>query len=345
MRSNKEKIFYPDFFNDVFGPIMQPGSSGGFAGTDRIGRIARHALYSEPKRVQILFNPSEKRLVSLGTWMEDRAYLGGILDMETDDERLFDAHSFARAAAISYEFAERTSDNQYPHSTTFLIEGVAGDKAEVVASSIGGGMIRVHEINGFKLDYQGDTFGFFIWENNKKTDKIDELENIIEEILKDDYVATTQSIHEDGRKAYFIESSKDITQSQKEDLKKINQNIRFFPALLPVVTRTSRKPQLYTTVTDWRKYAQDKGISFVDAAILYEKDFSGWSKEEIWKYFEKIERILDGQVHGLERLNYDVADTPILPIYGKLWKKYEEERIHTSIAESFCCRAEINTAL
>lgn len=45
-----EKLFYPDFFNDVFGPIMQPGSSGGFAGTSRIGRIARYTLKSEPAR-------------------------------------------------------------------------------------------------------------------------------------------------------------------------------------------------------------------------------------------------------------------------------------------------------
>ncbi|MBQ2504505.1 MAG: hypothetical protein II528_09275, partial [Lachnospiraceae bacterium] len=78
MKSKEDKLFYPDFFNDVFGPIMQPGSSGGFAGTDRIGRMARHALRSNPKRVKILLNPSEKRLLSLGTWMEDRAYLGGL---------------------------------------------------------------------------------------------------------------------------------------------------------------------------------------------------------------------------------------------------------------------------
>jgi L-serine dehydratase len=43
------KLFYPDFFNDVFGPIMQPGSSSSFGGTSRVGRIARATLKSEPK--------------------------------------------------------------------------------------------------------------------------------------------------------------------------------------------------------------------------------------------------------------------------------------------------------
>ena len=70
-----EKLFYPDFFYDVFGPIMQPGSSGSFGGTNRVGRIARSALKSEPKRARILFNPSDHHLISLGNMMDDRAYL------------------------------------------------------------------------------------------------------------------------------------------------------------------------------------------------------------------------------------------------------------------------------
>ena len=64
----------------------------------------------------------------------------------------------------------------------------------------------------------------------------------------------------------------------------------------------------------------------MDAAIAYEQDFSGWTYEQIWNYFEKIADILDGQVHALEKLDYNVADTPMLPIYGKLWKKYDEEK-------------------
>ena len=63
----------------------------------------------------------------------------------------------------------------------------------------------------------------------------------------------------------------------------------------------------------------------MDAAILYEQQFSGWSRDEIWTFFERIADILDHQVHALERLNYNVEDTPMLPVYGKLWKAYEEQ--------------------
>lgn len=85
------KLFYPDFFNNVFGPIMQPGLSGSFAGTSRVGRIARHLLGERTVRAEIYWNPSDDRMHSLGNRMDDRGYLGGILDFAPDDERLFSA--------------------------------------------------------------------------------------------------------------------------------------------------------------------------------------------------------------------------------------------------------------
>lgn len=321
-----DKIFYPDFFNDVFGPIMQPGSSGGFAGTDRIGRVARHALKSEPQKVKILFNPSEKRLVSLGTWMEDRAYLGGILDFDTEDVRLFDAHQLAREAGISYEFGEREADNGIAHSTTFYLEGKNGDTAEVIASSIGGGMIKVHKIHGFSLDWQADTYALLVWQKSGKANYEDVISKIRKQ-LGDELVADYEIHGENGETGYFLESSAPINGESRHDLEENALEYRELPALLPVVTRKNRKSQLFTSVEEWRSVAAERGISFVQAAIEYEKNFSGWSDKEIWDYFERIASILDEQIHSLERIGYEnVPDTPMLPVYGKNWKKYEEEK-------------------
>ena len=76
------KLLYPDFFNDVFGPIMQSGSSSNFAGMSRLGHAARYTLSSSPRRVRILFNPSDQQLLTLGNMMEDRGYLGGLQDLQ-----------------------------------------------------------------------------------------------------------------------------------------------------------------------------------------------------------------------------------------------------------------------
>lgn len=313
------KLFYPDFFNDVFGPIMQPGSSGSFAGTSRVGRIASYTLKSAPKRVRIRFNPGDHHLRVLGNMMDDRAYLGGLLDFATDDIRLFSAHEEARAAGISYQFGELPQDNAWPGSVTFELTGQDGDTATLVAQSIGGGMVSTYEIHGFPLVWQADSFAVLAWGEP-------ELLRSAEEVWsreKPDYLQTTYAQDSAGRQAALYEFSTPPEQAQLDALFASPCEWRLLPALLPVVTIRDRKPQLFQTVEEWRQAAQERGISFAEAAIEYEKAFSGWSRQQIWDYFEKIDAIFYHQIHSLEEAHYDESlDTPNLPIYGRGWDRY-----------------------
>jgi L-serine dehydratase len=256
------ELLYPDFFNDVFGPIMQPGSAGGFAGPCRIGYISRHLIKSEPKRVQFTYKQGGLGLASVVNFMSDYGILGGVLGFLTDDERLFDAHNIARSRGISYKFEEKDLQLAHEDYVRVDIEGTNGERGYLIAASTGGGMIKVYEANGITLDWKGD---------------------------------------------------KDIT---------LSDGI-VFPAVLPVITKDGKLPQLFTTCEEWRNAAKRENISFLEAAIKYEQRSSLWSEKEIWEFFEKIVDILDKQIHSLEDKGYDNAkDTPNLPIYGKLWNKY-----------------------
>ncbi|MBQ8951643.1 MAG: L-serine ammonia-lyase, iron-sulfur-dependent, subunit alpha [Eubacterium sp.] len=319
-----EKIFYPDFFNDVFGPIMQPGSSGGFAGTSRSARIARYSVLSDPKDVTFIFAPGSHMIDSLGTFMEDRAYLGGILDFDTEDERLFRAHEEARSRGMSYEFREGPEAEGIPSYSAYIsVKGEAGDSGTAVVSSIGGGMIMAYRLNDFEVNYQADTYALLVWKASE--DAGADIPDIIKQGLGDTYVDIRAVKDSSGKKGYFAESDSPIDDSLIEELKSLGYIYRVYPALLPVVTSLKRRPQLFDTVTDWKEYAKANGISFVDAAIEYEKAFSGWSREQILERFELIADILYHQVHALEELGVEnVKDTPILPIYGKQWDRYKK---------------------
>lgn len=319
-----EKIFYPDFFNDVFGPIMQPGSSGGFAGTSRSARIARYSVLSDPKDVTFIFAPSSHMIDSLGTFMEDRAYLGGILDFDTEDERLFRAHEEARSRGMSYEFREGPEAEGIPSYSAYIsVKGEAGDSGTAVVSSIGGGMIMAYRLNDFEVNYQADTYALLVWKASE--DAGADIPDIIKTGLGDTYVDIRAVKDSSGKTGYFAESDNPIDNSLIEELKSLGYIYRVYPALLPVVTSLKRRPQLFDTVTDWKEYANTNGISFVDAAIEYEKAFSGWSREQILERFELIADILYHQIHALEELGIEnVKDTPILPIYGKQWDRYKK---------------------
>ncbi|MCO7124307.1 L-serine ammonia-lyase, iron-sulfur-dependent, subunit alpha [Sporolactobacillus shoreicorticis] len=319
------KLFYPDFFNDVFGPIMQPGSSGSFAGTSRVGRVAHYLIKSPLLRAAISFNPSDKRhLRNLGNMMDDRGYLGGLQDFAPDDARLFEAHTFAREKGISYEFTALEEENGYPGSVQFDLIGRDGRTGQLIGESVGGGMINIYEVNGYPIHWQADTFGLLVQDASGKyadqvTDLIDRFEN--------EYIAQKQLKNKQDEFGYFIEFSSVLPEKELEYFFE-NADFLFLPALLPVVTTAGRKPQLFRTVDEWIELSHNRQQSFVQTAIDYEKDFSGWSESKIVAYFEKISGILNHQIHALEELGYEnVPDTPLLPVYGKHWNRYKHKSI------------------
>jgi L-serine dehydratase len=318
------KILYPDFFNDVFGPIMQPGSSSCFAGTCRVGRIARCALKSPVKRVRILFGPKSRDFETLGNMMEDWGYLGGLLNLTPEDVRLFDAHKLARDAKISYAFEELTQDNGLPGSVHFELTGQAGDTATLTAKSVGGGMVTTYDIHGFDIAWQGDTFGLLVF--GEEADLTGCQAALIKK-LGIDLISISIHSRPDGKTALFFETASPHETSDITAYFGPQAEVRVLPALLPVITTNDRRPQLFKTVQEWREEAAERNISFVQAAIAYEKDFSGWEEARIWEYFENIASILHRQIHSLEECGYENAkDTLLLPIYGRQWHAYEQTK-------------------
>jgi L-serine dehydratase len=182
-------------------------------------------------------------------------------------------------------------------------------------------MITSYEINGFPISWQADTHALLLREPERYAA---ELEKFLAARTAS-FVEKKEYTGRKNEKVLFIEFSAPLSAG---DLKPFfaPADCRIFPALLPVVSFSGRKEQLFKTVDEWIAYAEREGVSFADAAIRYEQNFSRWSEKEIWDYFEYIRGILDYQIHALEILGYDkVPDTPLLPVYGRLWNKYKKE--------------------
>ncbi|MDR2211303.1 MAG: L-serine ammonia-lyase, iron-sulfur-dependent, subunit alpha [Spirochaetaceae bacterium] len=333
---------YPDFFNDVFGPVMQPGSAGGFAGPARIGNAARALAGGDIKRVRFLFDKKTRPLPFLVNFMSDRGYLGGIQGFLPDDERLFDAHALARRQGMAYEFGCREEDDGTSGETLVLIEDSRGGTYTMNAASVGGGMILVSGINGFSLEWRADTHLAFL-EDPQGRLLPQNMENLAQALFSspDSSLVRFSAVgfsggsaagfsngSARGRRAYAFEFSsgtpEDSFMAGIGDL----GGLRLYrlPALLPVVSRRDKGPQLFTTMEEWRRIAGERGISFVDAAIAYEKNSSRWTEKQIWDFFENIAGILYNQIHSLEEIGYEEAkDTDLLPIYGRYWNRYAEK--------------------
>lgn len=148
---------------DIIGPVMIGPSSSHTAGAARIGRVARTLFGKQPKKAIIsLYGSFAKTYRGHGT---DVAVVGGILDFDTDDERIPASLTIAEEAGMDVSFT--IEDTVMDHPNTVKIRLFDEDKElELVGISIGGGTIEITELNTFKLKLSGENPAILVVHND-----------------------------------------------------------------------------------------------------------------------------------------------------------------------------------
>ena len=95
---------YPDFYNDVFGPIMQPFSSAHTAGPCRMGFLAACLLNEEPAEIRVQMDPDSTWKTTFGLQNEDLAFLSGCTGHLPHDAIMFQMRDYCRTHNIRYDF-------------------------------------------------------------------------------------------------------------------------------------------------------------------------------------------------------------------------------------------------
>ena len=137
---------------DIIGPVMIGPSSSHTAGAARIGRVARSLFGRQPKWADIHFYGSfATTYKGHGT---DVAIVGGLLDFDTDDERIKSSLQIAEQHGLSVKFFVESAVTDHPNTVKIRMGDASGDM-ELTGISIGGGKIEVTELNGFELHLSG----------------------------------------------------------------------------------------------------------------------------------------------------------------------------------------------
>ncbi|HYF81668.1 MAG TPA: L-serine ammonia-lyase, iron-sulfur-dependent subunit beta [Clostridia bacterium] len=139
---------------DIIGPRMIGPSSSHTAGAARLGKVARRISGNDVAKVTfVLYGSFAKTYKGHGT---DRALLAGIMDMEPNDPDLGKSMDFAKATGLDYEFVVNDADPPHPNTVKMVVTSSSGKITEVVGCSIGGGNIRVIQINGLNVEFTGE---------------------------------------------------------------------------------------------------------------------------------------------------------------------------------------------
>ena len=145
----------PHAFVDVLGPVMIGPSSSHTAGAARIGYTAQKLLGDVPAEADIgLYGSFATTGRGHGT---DRALVAGLLGLRPDDPRLPDSFALAEEAGMKFTIHPVELRAAHPNTAVLTLKSKAGRILVLKAASVGGGRIRVTEIDGVPADFGGDS--------------------------------------------------------------------------------------------------------------------------------------------------------------------------------------------
>lgn len=139
---------------DIIGPVMVGPSSSHTAGAARIGYIAQRLL-GAPLKNAVIYLHGSFALTGEGHGT-DRALIGGLMGMAPDDEDLPNSFELAKKRNITFEFHEKDIRGAHPNTVELDLTCENGRSLDIVASSLGGGRIRVCSIDGLDANFSGD---------------------------------------------------------------------------------------------------------------------------------------------------------------------------------------------
>lgn len=210
---------------DMVGPIMVGPSSSHTAGVVRIGRAAIRVLGSKPDKAEITFYNSFARTYE--GHGSDRAIIAGLMDYKTDDSRIKEALDIAKKEKFEYSFKSVGNASTYHPNTLKVVLSKGDNKVEVIGESLGGGLINISHVNGFRANVSLNLHTLII----KAKDKTGAIAFIANVIANDAVNIATMSVSRVGKNDYashFIEMDSgvnDITISYLTHLEWIKEVI------------------------------------------------------------------------------------------------------------------------
>ena len=139
---------------DIIGPVMVGPSSSHTAGAVKIGNIARKLLGAPVKKADIFFHGS---FLATGKGHgTDRALIAGLLGFAVDDSRIPDSFRYAEEAGMEFTLSGIDLGDVHPNTVKLHLWGEDARNIKITAASVGGGAIKVTEIDGLPANFSGD---------------------------------------------------------------------------------------------------------------------------------------------------------------------------------------------
>lgn len=150
----------PTSIFDIAGPIMIGPSSSHTAGACKIGQMARAIFNGTPLTVDFYLYGSFARVYQ--GHATDQALLAGVMKFMTSDDRIKKAFELAQEKRLAYRFIpiKEATPEHHPNTVRIILKSQKR-RLSVVGSSIGGGKVKITQINNIPIDLEASVGRYF----------------------------------------------------------------------------------------------------------------------------------------------------------------------------------------
>ena len=262
-------------FNDVIGPVMSGPSSSHTAGPAHIGKTSRMLLGEDIQKAEFIFEEEGSYPATYIGQGSNKGFVGGLLGYLPKDHNIPFALEIAEKKGVKIIFRKKRMNSSHPNTAKILLEGVNGNKLEILSLSTGGGMFEIIGIDGFKVSIKGDFKELLVLSGKNEA-----LAASLNDLSKDKYRVTTS---ENTDSILFqISSRYDVPKDILNTIDACNDVVwtKYINEILPVKSDVSYDIPFFTA-KDALIFAQKNNLSLTDLAIEYEKARSSMSRDEI----------------------------------------------------------------
>lgn len=149
-------LTFISIFNDVLGPVMRGQSSSHTAGSYYIGKLTRELLGGTPSEAVFTFAPDGSYARVFQAQGSDLAFAAGLMGWSITDERFQKALEIAEEQNLLLRFlVSPFPEADHPNSVKISLRSKQGESWMVVAKSIGGGSIKIYQLNDWDVGLDG----------------------------------------------------------------------------------------------------------------------------------------------------------------------------------------------
>lgn len=275
---------------------MRGPSSSHCAASLRIGRLCLDLMGGSITDVLIEYDPNGSLATTHKSQGSDMGLFGGFLGWEADDPRLENYQAEISAAGIYPQI--EIKDIGANHPNTYQINLTNGaEEHQLIALSIGGGMIEVIRIDGAEVNMTGGYFETLIFTNDTQP---------VEALLRslDDYDGL-EVCHGD-RSYVSLKSQEGLSETILEELRAIDgvDEIRCLRPVLPVKSRKNLSVP-FSSCEEMLTYNKDKDLDLWELAVAYESARGNISEDQVYEQMRSIVRIMSDSIKsGLKGTEY-----------------------------------------